>query len=312
MAQDKMPPKPSDGRPQPEKGANKDPKTWKVVPMRDDPSKFKVVDSNDVNVADLFDSESTAKQYVTHYVWLIEHPCPEGQIRDASGRCVEAKDIITAFPTDPAAIGFNEDIAEYQDKGERQEVDIKAGAPHEEGVYVIYVKHNDRIGKDQYSLKLGMGGGGGEYEHTNQLGGVDHRAGWRWEAEHLQYTPSDVKATKVNPQMEERTERGLTTGFASKEQGFLLVKMRSPNNNATIYDVYVDDRDGRGWKWAYSNLFKDKNGGDHGCCDQTGRGYNDDDMRLEVRFQDQDRRLKFTAANYKPGRPNGYTSPSGL
>jgi hypothetical protein len=79
--------------------------------------------------------------------------------------------------------------------------------------------------------------------------------------------------------------------------------------------VYVDDRDGHGWKYAYSNRFKDndertpKDGDSLHGCDQTGRGYNDKDMGLEVRFQDQDEPLEFFAANYKKGLPDGYKSP---
>lgn len=68
---------PDDGRPQPQKNANKDPNTWKVVPMRDDPSLFKIVDDKDVNVADQFHSQATADQYIGHFKCGTSEPTPD-------------------------------------------------------------------------------------------------------------------------------------------------------------------------------------------------------------------------------------------
>lgn len=89
---------PPDGRPQPEKGANTDPNTWKVVPMTSDPTKFKIVDDKNINVADQFNSQATAQQYIDFYKANPNptpvtpppepDPCPPGQHRDASGNCV--------------------------------------------------------------------------------------------------------------------------------------------------------------------------------------------------------------------------------
>lgn len=53
-----------DGRPQPHKGGNKDPNTWKVVPMKDDPSLFKIVDDKNINIADMFHKKTNAEDYV--------------------------------------------------------------------------------------------------------------------------------------------------------------------------------------------------------------------------------------------------------
>jgi hypothetical protein len=61
---DKPPAPEKDGRPQPHKGANKDPATWKVVAMKDDPSLFKIVDDKDINVADLFHTKENAQAYI--------------------------------------------------------------------------------------------------------------------------------------------------------------------------------------------------------------------------------------------------------
>ena len=65
---------PNDGRPQPIKGANLDAHTWKVVPMTDDPSLFKVVDSAGINVADLFHSKANAEQYIVRFLCFTSSP----------------------------------------------------------------------------------------------------------------------------------------------------------------------------------------------------------------------------------------------
>jgi hypothetical protein len=81
---------PEDGERQ-NKGAKMDPGIWNVVPMRDDPSKFKVVDNSTppINVAHLFNSRSTAQQFIEHHLWIKNNPCPEGQVRNEEGECVE-------------------------------------------------------------------------------------------------------------------------------------------------------------------------------------------------------------------------------
>lgn len=65
---------PDDGRPQPKKGALKDARTWNVVPMKDDPSLFKIVDSNNTNVADQFHIQANAEQYIAYFK---AHPDPQ-------------------------------------------------------------------------------------------------------------------------------------------------------------------------------------------------------------------------------------------
>ena len=68
---------PNDGRPQPSKGANADAHKWKVVPMKDYVSMFKVVDSARTNVADQFHSKAHAEQYIAHFVCDTSPPPTE-------------------------------------------------------------------------------------------------------------------------------------------------------------------------------------------------------------------------------------------
>lgn len=81
---------PRDGEKQ-DKGANRDPNTWRVVPMVNNPLKFKIVDDNTppINVAHMFDSEASAQQFIDHYMWIESHPCPSGQTHDLeTGICM--------------------------------------------------------------------------------------------------------------------------------------------------------------------------------------------------------------------------------
>jgi hypothetical protein len=58
---------PDDGRPQPEKNANKDANTWKAAKMTDDTALWKVVDDKNINVADQFHSQANAQQYIDYH-----------------------------------------------------------------------------------------------------------------------------------------------------------------------------------------------------------------------------------------------------
>jgi hypothetical protein len=61
---DQAPKLPDDGRPQPEKRANKDPNTWKIANMKNPPTMFKVVDDKGINVADNFKTREGAQAYI--------------------------------------------------------------------------------------------------------------------------------------------------------------------------------------------------------------------------------------------------------
>lgn len=149
---------PVDGRPQPEKGANPDPLTWKVVRMRDDPSKFKVVDDSqpeNINVADLFVSESTAQQYIDHFAWIKEHPCLPGLVHDKeTGECVEpptSTDKI--YPdTDPPHICTNVSDGDREQGGDRREPQIACGFNFLNTEATVYINTHDI--NDTLSIKL--------------------------------------------------------------------------------------------------------------------------------------------------------------
>ena len=61
------------------KGAKDDAGIWTVSRMNNPTTKFKVVDNSDppINVAHMFNSEESAQQYIDHYRWLKNNPCPD-------------------------------------------------------------------------------------------------------------------------------------------------------------------------------------------------------------------------------------------
>lgn len=61
-------PKPAEGYEKPGGwGANKDPDTWTITRMKDDPTKFKVVDDKGKNVATHFTSKESAQYYIDYH-----------------------------------------------------------------------------------------------------------------------------------------------------------------------------------------------------------------------------------------------------
>lgn len=60
-------------------GANPDPNNWNIVPMKDDPSLFKVVDNNKVNVADRFQNKESAEKFIDFYK-SKQAECGDGKV----------------------------------------------------------------------------------------------------------------------------------------------------------------------------------------------------------------------------------------
>lgn len=123
-------PLPSSGRPQPAKGANPDPHKWSAVVMKNDATKFKVVDAAGINVADLFDSKAHAEQYIQHFTCSDTPPppppppgdCPPGQHME-NGVCVPDS------PPPPPPPGGQ--VGPYASTGKQIVCDIeKAGTRH--------------------------------------------------------------------------------------------------------------------------------------------------------------------------------------
>lgn len=66
------PSKPTEGTVK--EGGDQDPDNWHINPMRDDPSKFKIIDGNSKNIATDFSSVATAQEYIAYYRWQKVNP----------------------------------------------------------------------------------------------------------------------------------------------------------------------------------------------------------------------------------------------
>ncbi len=71
-------------------GANPDASKWTVTHMKNPPVEFKVVDDKGVNVATNFKTQAGAQAYIDAHKGIpVPVPCPPGQHKDASGKCVD-------------------------------------------------------------------------------------------------------------------------------------------------------------------------------------------------------------------------------
>jgi hypothetical protein len=60
-------------------GAESKPKTWTITSMKDEPTLFKVIDKNNVNVADSFHTQDNAQQFIDFHK-SREDECEEGKV----------------------------------------------------------------------------------------------------------------------------------------------------------------------------------------------------------------------------------------
>ena len=158
------------------------PETWDAVAMKDDPSKFKVVDKAGKNIAHNFATEKEADDYIKYHQCMKEAgtvdpgpgSCPPGQHRDSAGICVPDTPGPTPTPgTTPYPIKGTPMQAGQRGPTERHyasgapddwtiEKNVK-NIPFENYQWVTYVTMGPIEHDDNISVKFGglhMGGGG--------------------------------------------------------------------------------------------------------------------------------------------------------
>lgn len=259
------PPLPNDGRPQPSKGANADASKWKVVPMRDDPSLFKVVDDAGINVADQFDSQVTAQQYIDHFKCNIPQPCPDGQVWDpVQKKCIPKPPPPTECPPGqhlengvcvPNTPPPGGQTGPYQGTGKELGHTIRgpttrhyaSGKPDDETIetntksipyknyqFVVYTTINEVEHDDTLSLKFGgthMGSGwydcGVSFEDGECCLGV--------EEEHPSTDLCVVRGPKIG-------------NILGKKIGVAGVHFDNDNGNTKHIELWTDFPAGTGWK----------------------------------------------------------------
>jgi REJ domain len=157
-----VPPLPPDGRPQPEKGANQDPNTWRVVPMTDDPTKFKVVDDQGIKVADQFLSQATAQQYIDHYKAIFVSPGPGPGPGPGNGTTTEQ--IYTPKPGGRVFTKMNENGGQCKSDGIRFNLANEHTLVDRESTWIFTLNNDPRTCTDKpwWSPKVGSHGSSGE------------------------------------------------------------------------------------------------------------------------------------------------------
>jgi hypothetical protein len=156
-----VPPLPPDGRPQPEKGANQDPNTWRVVPMTDDPTMFKVVDDQGINVADMFTSQASAQQYIDHYKAIfVPGPGPG----PGPGNGTTAEQIYTPLPGGRVFTQMNENGGQCKSDGIRFNLANEHTLVDRESTWIFTLNNNPETCTDKpwWSPKIGSHGSTGE------------------------------------------------------------------------------------------------------------------------------------------------------
>jgi hypothetical protein len=155
-----VPPKPTEGIPQPEKGANQDPNTWSVVPMRDDPTKFKVVDDKGINVAVEFTTQATAQQYIDYYkaIFVPGPPAPP------PGNGTTAEQIYTPKPGGRVFTKMNPNGANCKSDGIRFNLANEHTLVDRESTWIFTLNNDPRTCTDKpwWSPKVGSHGSTGE------------------------------------------------------------------------------------------------------------------------------------------------------
>jgi hypothetical protein len=145
-----QPPITDPGREQPEKGANKDPNTWKVVNMKNPPEMFKVVDDKEVNVADNFNTKQGAEAFIV-FKKLGEQPPEQPPVEPPetpSDAKLDKNGIILLF----AAKGKESFTPDYNFRSDGKRFDFNddfvgtvPGAFHMAGYFKINKQTNDEI-----------------------------------------------------------------------------------------------------------------------------------------------------------------------
>lgn len=111
-------------------GANKDPKTWEVVNMKDPPVLFKIIDNKAINVATNFSTKETAQYYIDYYTSIFtgsqdekpQEPEPEPEPEPGEPPAVAGESVTKDGVKVPVKIieGWNYSVREdWRDGGAR-------------------------------------------------------------------------------------------------------------------------------------------------------------------------------------------------
>jgi hypothetical protein len=243
------PPKPKEGRLQPEKGADQDANKWKAVKMRDNPALWKVVDQAGVNVADQFTKEENCNIFIRWYQWKQKQqgtttPPPTTTNPPPTGTKGQTKDGVQLLFSDGKEIveGFK---ANFRDDGKRYDNNVGNWKASEAQGYFRFTK--DPV-DDEVSIKWSEMSHSGSNQVQCYDTGVsikDGKTRMRFENPHPSYS-GNIGSGQGAP-------------LGTKWVGYKGVKIPQADGSVLI-ELYQDTGDNEGakpanqWKKIYSHV----------------------------------------------------------
>jgi hypothetical protein len=247
---------PNDGRPQPEKNANKDAKTWKTAQMTDDPALWKVVDDKNINVADQFHSQANAQQYIDYYKSTYQKSDTTGTLGRTSGGQIVEDGIKMFYPKieDAQTFAFkssNDGRSQYVCKLKKPLINMEVTG-------IIDLKKVDNP-KEEVSIKTRGGRHSDDKEEDKPKGccyisGVKYngKINSQWECPHPNNTPMPLHEKEGN------FSPGSVVG---KKFGIKNIVYYDQAQDKDVIMVYLDMNLDNNWKLFYqttSTKFKNK------------------------------------------------------
>lgn len=252
---------PTDGTPQPDKGANKDVKTWKTAQMNQDASLWKVVDDKNINVADQFHSEANAQQYIDYYKSKYQ-PSPEptpqepGPEPSPGGEIIE-DGIKMFYPR----IGQAQTFAfKSGNKGRSQYVcNLKKPLINMEVTGILDLKKVDNPG-EEVSIKTR----GGPHSDNNPKAGSCYISGVKYDGKvNNQY--ESPHPTNHAMSLHKKAGNFNPGSVVGKKFGIKNIVFYDPKQDKDVIKVYLDMKLDNDWKLFWettSTQFKNKENSD--------------------------------------------------
>lgn len=218
-------------------GDTASPELWKVVPMKDDPKLYKVVDDDDVNIAHKFQTEQEAKDYVKYYQCKKEQGLPIPTPEPGPGPTPEP-------PPTPGAKGEGP----YEAKSEKLNHTIKraerhyaSGAPDDETIEANIKNISHR--KHQFVVDVTVPQ---EMEHDDnlslKLGGTHMGTGWFDHSFSIYKGRTGMGKEEDHPSTDLFVEEGTAIGdLRGKRLKIAATYDADTNKTETHYDL------GQGW-----------------------------------------------------------------
>lgn len=208
------------------------PHNWKVVNMKDDPTKFKVVDKDNVNRADNFNAKAGAEKFIAdaiaNYKPEVE-PEPQPQ-PNVEGNVVEG----VVIPYEVTGKVRTNPFWNKRDDGLRLDFEDNKGVDYVNSVQVFYGSFKGNVPDDEITFKWSWGRHSKKGDIVKAYGiGLNNKTGatrGRMEWEHPSYSKNKAEGKKGLP-----IKKGVIYGYMG-------VRKTLPNGNVLL--EYWQDQGG--------------------------------------------------------------------